>query len=96
MIDLEEKTATKTEPIKGGWWQNAYVIHTSVNSRPYCGWKKMDDGRWLYEDRFPTRDIAETNKLSPMDGLCDCFVLNHFYGGNYFIWDEAIHFKGDA
>lgn len=97
MIDLEEKTDVKKEPIKGGWWQNAYHIDTKeVHPSRGCGWTKMDDGRWLYQERFPSREIAESNLDAPMDNFCVCFITSQTVNLNWFIHDEAIHFKGDA
>lgn len=86
----------KTEPVKGGWWQNVYVIDSRVASRKGCGWTKMEDGRWLYVKRFPSRDIAETERDTAPLETCACFALDQIMNENYMVWDEAIHFKGDA
>lgn len=96
MIDIEDKADVKPTPIKGGWWQNVYVLDKGINAGPGCGWTKMDDGRWMWSECFPTRDIAETNKDSPSSGECFCYIIDKLYGGNLFVWDDSIHFKGDA
>lgn len=83
------------KPISGGYWQNVFVIDLKMGL-PTCSWVRLPDGRWLWPQKYPTKEIAETNKDDAING-CACYFVSEFiYKDHQFIWDDCIHTKGDA
>lgn len=91
MVDTIEKPVVREKPVTGGWWQNAYVVDESVIALDPETYQKMPDGRYLFFQRYPTRDIAETERDESAHHCFACYMA--FFRG-WVIWDEAVHFKG--